>query len=379
MRLLGVLALAAPVALGILFLAEPRLAVGVDRRRSRRSVIAAVAAATDRRRPDRRRRRTCSSAVRFGRLVKAAERIAAGDYTVDRRRRAAAASTAAWRAPINGISTSLAETHDQATIDRLTGVANRQALLADAVRRGRARRRATSGRCRSPSSTSTTSRPSTTPTATRPATSSCAASPRRIAREPAGERPDRPVRRRGIHAHPDRDRRRGGRRPHREAAHSSSSGSASRSTATRTCRSRSRSGSPAGPARSCAMETLVRDADAAMYSAKSLGRNQTYIFAEPDDDARVPRAPISTAGRARAMEIGRQAREAATDRADLGHRPAPPLPRPAVGAHRRRSSSRWPGSSSCPRPRSTGSSSPPCSTTSARSPSRRRSSRSRPR
>ncbi len=60
------------------------------------------------------------------------------------------------------------------------------------------------------------------------------------------------------------------------------------------------------------METLVRDADAAMYSAKALGRNQTYIFAEPDDDARVPRAPISAAGRARAVEIGQQARDAAT-------------------------------------------------------------------
>ena len=59
------------------------------------------------------------------------------------------------------------------------------------------------------------------------------------------------------------------------------------------------------------MDTLVRDADAAMYSAKSLGRNQTYIFAEPDDDARVPRAPISAAGRARALEIGQWARDAA--------------------------------------------------------------------
>jgi HD-GYP domain-containing protein (c-di-GMP phosphodiesterase class II) len=49
-----------------------------------------------------------------------------------------------------------------------------------------------------------------------------------------------------------------------------------------------------------------------MYSAKSLGRNQTYVFAEPDDDARVPRAPISAAGRARAVEIGLRAREAAT-------------------------------------------------------------------
>ena len=60
------------------------------------------------------------------------------------------------------------------------------------------------------------------------------------------------------------------------------------------------------------IDTIVRDADAAMYSAKSLGRNQTYVFAEPDEDARVPRAPISAAGRARAMELGRTAREAAT-------------------------------------------------------------------
>jgi len=59
-------------------------------------------------------------------------------------------------------------------------------------------------------------------------------------------------------------------------------------------------------------DSLVRDADAAMYSAKSLGRNQTYIFAEPDEDSRVPRAPISPAGRMLAIEVGRAAREAAT-------------------------------------------------------------------
>jgi diguanylate cyclase (GGDEF)-like protein len=67
-----------------------------------------------------------------------------------------------------------------------------------------------------------------------------------------------------------------------------------------------------GPGGALRTDTLVRDADAAMYSAKSLGRNQTYIFAEPDEDARVPRAPISASGRALAVEVGRVAREAAT-------------------------------------------------------------------
>jgi len=61
------------------------------------------------------------------------------------------------------------------------------------------------------------------------------------------------------------------------------------------------------------VDELVRDADAAMYSAKALGRNQTYVFAEPDEDARVPRAPISAAGRTRAQDVGRAAREATQD------------------------------------------------------------------
>ncbi|MEW5989807.1 MAG: diguanylate cyclase [Chloroflexota bacterium] len=60
------------------------------------------------------------------------------------------------------------------------------------------------------------------------------------------------------------------------------------------------------------VDQLLRDADAAMYSAKSLGRNQTFVFAEVDDDsARIPRAPISPAGRARAAEVGEIARQAA--------------------------------------------------------------------
>jgi diguanylate cyclase (GGDEF)-like protein len=67
-----------------------------------------------------------------------------------------------------------------------------------------------------------------------------------------------------------------------------------------------------GMGQSLQTDNLARDADAAMYSAKSLGRNQTYIFAEPSEDARIPRAPISAAGRARAVEIGRVARDAAT-------------------------------------------------------------------
>lgn len=60
------------------------------------------------------------------------------------------------------------------------------------------------------------------------------------------------------------------------------------------------------------VDDLLRDADAAMYAAKSLGRNQTYVFAEIDDDSsRIPRAPISPAARAAAAAIGEQGRRAA--------------------------------------------------------------------
>jgi diguanylate cyclase (GGDEF)-like protein len=68
-----------------------------------------------------------------------------------------------------------------------------------------------------------------------------------------------------------------------------------------------------GVGRRIRFEALVRDADAAMYSAKSLGRNQTYVFAEPDDESRVPRAPISAEGRESAARIGQAARAAAED------------------------------------------------------------------
>jgi diguanylate cyclase (GGDEF)-like protein/putative nucleotidyltransferase with HDIG domain len=69
-----------------------------------------------------------------------------------------------------------------------------------------------------------------------------------------------------------------------------------------------------GQGKALRAEALVRDADQAMYAAKSLGRNQTYVFEEPDDDSRIPGARISSAGRARAREVTaivRQATEAA--------------------------------------------------------------------
>jgi len=68
-----------------------------------------------------------------------------------------------------------------------------------------------------------------------------------------------------------------------------------------------------GPGGNLRLDALVRDADAAMYSAKSLGRNQVYAFSEPSDDARVRRAPITTEGRARATSVARLARLAAEE------------------------------------------------------------------
>jgi HD-GYP domain-containing protein (c-di-GMP phosphodiesterase class II) len=57
----------------------------------------------------------------------------------------------------------------------------------------------------------------------------------------------------------------------------------------------------------------VADADAAMYSAKSLGRNQTYIFRAVSEDRRVRRAPIDRQHRERATMLGEWANARTTE------------------------------------------------------------------
>jgi diguanylate cyclase (GGDEF)-like protein len=61
------------------------------------------------------------------------------------------------------------------------------------------------------------------------------------------------------------------------------------------------------------LESLVRDADNAMYSAKALGRDQVYVFHELEDNGLVRRAPIAPAARSHAIEVGRAAFGAATE------------------------------------------------------------------
>jgi diguanylate cyclase (GGDEF)-like protein len=60
------------------------------------------------------------------------------------------------------------------------------------------------------------------------------------------------------------------------------------------------------------LDMLVDQADAAMYAAKALGRNRTYLFRDLDEDAPVRRAPISSNRRAQAAAIGRWASDTAT-------------------------------------------------------------------
>ena len=61
------------------------------------------------------------------------------------------------------------------------------------------------------------------------------------------------------------------------------------------------------------VDSLVDQADAAMYAAKSLGRNRTYLYRAVDENAPVRRAPISAEHRAAATAIGQWANDTATE------------------------------------------------------------------
>src|SRR5512147_2287458 len=110
MRLLGFLALAAPVVLGILLLGQPATLSWLgDSERSFASAIAVATIAVY---------LTAGviqlpSNLRLRRLVKAAEKIADGDYTVGVSTRGAGLEKRLASA-INRISASLADTHDRA-------------------------------------------------------------------------------------------------------------------------------------------------------------------------------------------------------------------------------------------------------------------------
>jgi two-component system cell cycle response regulator len=60
------------------------------------------------------------------------------------------------------------------------------------------------------------------------------------------------------------------------------------------------------------LDPLIRDADAALFAAKGLGRDQVYVFRAVDDDVFIPRAPISPEARRHAVEVGRAAFGAAS-------------------------------------------------------------------
>src|SRR6478752_977026 len=308
MRLLGVLALVAPVMVGILFISNPGLTASwVDD--GSRSVVAAITAVAI--------GVTLTSfiawtivRIRYGRLVQAAERIAAGDYTVAVSERGGGME-ARLGVAINQISASLADTTDRATIDRMTGVVNRQAVLAALF--------------------------AEVERASRYERPLCVAfvdiDHFKVVNDSYGHAAGDVVLRGVAQTISENLRtsdligRYGGEEFMLILTETNVEEGAALSEKLRTLVERSRFtvegnadlsvtisiGIVGGAGQQLRMETLVRDADAAMYSAKSLGRNQTYIFEEPDEDARVPRAPISDVGRARAMEIGLRARDAATD------------------------------------------------------------------
>jgi diguanylate cyclase (GGDEF)-like protein len=304
-RLYGILALAAVVGIGILLMFAPEsLAPWVDL--GVRPVITALVAAglgvalTS-------MLVRAHQGYRFERLIKAAERIAAGDYTAYVAPRGTELESRLAHA-VNDIAAALVDTHDRATVDRLTGVANRQSLLAALF--AETERASRYGRPLSVAfvdidhfkSVNDTYGHAVGDIVLRGVAQALAANLRTS----------------------DMIGRYGGEEFMLILTETNIEEGATLTEKLRTLVQRQHFaiegagdiavtisiGIAGGSGNQLRMDTLVRDADAAMYSAKSLGRNQTYVFAEPDDDARVPRAPISAAGRARAVEIGQRARDA---------------------------------------------------------------------
>ncbi len=60
------------------------------------------------------------------------------------------------------------------------------------------------------------------------------------------------------------------------------------------------------------LDALIRDSDAALYSAKALGRDQVYVFHELEEGHLVRRAAIGPQARERAVAVGRLAAGLAT-------------------------------------------------------------------
>ncbi len=73
-------------------------------------------------------------------------------------------------------------------------------------------------------------------------------------------------------------------------------------------------GVAAGSGQGLRLDTITRDADTALYAAKSLGRDQVYLFKELDDERTIHRSPITASARDEAVAVGRLAAEAAEDR-----------------------------------------------------------------
>src|SRR6478752_6912551 len=307
MRLLGVLALVAPVMVGILFISNPGLTASwvADGSRSVVAAITAVAIGV-----------TMTSfiawtivRIRYGRLVQAAERIAAGDYTVAVSERGGGMEARLGKA-INAIAASLADTTDRATIDRLTGVVNRQALLAALFAEVERASRYERPLCIAFvdidhfKAVNDSYGHASGDIVLRGVAQTIAENLR------ASDLIGRYGGEEFMLILTETDVEEGAALSEKlrklvERLQFSVEGNSALSVTISI-------GIVGGSGQKLRMDNLVRDADAAMYSAKSLGRNQTYIFEEPDEDARVPRAPISDAGRARALEIGKLARDAAT-------------------------------------------------------------------